>query len=421
MWNPFKKEIRSNNVTENEPHIEVETSACSDVASGIGLLHKMASLSGYGALSQSPFFAAINLISSSLASMGWNIKAYDNDIDIPENFYALHLFDNTNVGHFLTVKNMIIDAIIYGDGFAYIHRDGRGNASKIEYLAHGECSIFYNPIESVLLYRVPKKSANYIEPINILHFKMYTEDGVQGRSLLSIAHNTVKLSGSAEKAATDYFKNGMTCQGILSTDVVSLKPNTRKDIINAWNNSQVGTGSGVAVLEAGVKYQPIASSTRESQLLETRLFNVTEVARWFNMSPVLLGDLTKTSYNSLEQSQLQFVLNTLSPWVIMMEEEANTKLISYKDKRTFYIDIAEEDIVRSDKQSQVNYLSTLVDKGIISRNEARKQLGYAPVEGGDELIVAYTDINQNKISGDRQESEEIYKTEEDKNTEDKDE
>ena len=63
------------------------------------------------------------------------------------------------------------------------------------------------------------------------------------------------------------------------------------------------------------------------------------------------------------------------------------------------IDISEEDIVRSDKQSQVNYLSTLVDKGIISRNEARKQLGYAPVEGGDELMIAYSDPNQNKITG----------------------
>ena len=357
-------------------------------------------------MAQSPFFSAINLISGSLATMRWEVKAYDNDIDVPIDFYALHLFDNAKVGHFSAVKNMIIDAIIWGDGFAYIRRDKKGNAESIEYLSHGECMIFYNPIENVLFYRAPRITENIIEPINILHFKMYTQNGVEGRSLLSFAHNTVKLSGSAEKAATEYFKNGMTCQGILSTDVVSLKPKAREEVIKAWNNSQVGTGSGVAVLEAGFHYQPIASNTKDSQLLETRLFNVTEVARWFNMSPVMLGDLTKTSYNSLEQSQLQFVLNTLSPWVVMMEEELNNKLISYKDKNRFYIDISEEDIVRSDKQSQVNYLSTLVDKGIISRNEARKQLGYAPVEGGDELMIAYSDPNQNKITGEDKNTEE---------------
>ena len=129
------------------------------------------------------------------------------------------------------------------------------------------------------------------------------------------------------------------------------------------------------------------------------------------MNPVLLGDLSKTSYNSIEQAMIQFTVNTLAPYVINLEQELNKKLILPNDQSKYYIDIIEEDIIKSDKQSQVNYLSTLVDKGIISRNEARAQLGFAPVEGADELMISYSDPNQNKING----------QEEDKNTEEQEE
>jgi phage portal protein BeeE len=114
----------------------------------------------------------------------------------------------------------------------------------------------------------------------------------------------------------------------------------------------------------------------------------------------------------LEQAQLQFVTNTLAPYIDMLEEELNRKLILPKDRLKYYIDVVEEDIIKQDKQSQVNYLNTLVNSGIITRNEARKQLGYSPVEGGDELIVAYTDVNQNKINQDSNTDNEEKNTDE---------
>ena len=92
----------------------------------------------------------------------------------------------------------------------------------------------------------------------------------------------------------------------------------------------------------------------------------------------------------------------MAPYVINLEQELNKKLILPSDQDKFYIDICEEDIIKLNKQSQVTYLTSLVEKGILSRNEARAQLGYAPVEGGDQLIIAYTDINQNTINGNQE-------------------
>ena len=406
MWPFSKKEIRE----VEQPYKEQPIDACATANEGIGLLNKLLNLKGYGALSQSPFFAAINLISSSIGQMHWETKC-KNDDEVPPFFYADKVFDNCLLTQFMLVKNLIKDSLLYGNGFAYIHRDQKGTPTGLEYLPFGDCNIVYNKANNTLFYQVPRITKSLVEPVNIIHVCMHSANGIEGKSLLSFATNTVKLAGSAEKAATSYFESGMTVQGIIATDAPRLTEKQKADILKAWNESQLGSGSGVAVLEGGMKYQPVSSNSKDAQLLETRLFNIQEVARWFNISPVLLGDLSKTSYNNLEQAQLQLVTNTLAPYVIMLEQEINRKLILPKDKSKYYIDIVEEDIIKQDKQSQVNYLSTLVDKGIITRNEARKQLGYSPMEGADELMISYSDPNQNKINNENNEDKNTEKQE----------
>ena len=393
MW-PFRKqEIRE----VEQPHKEQDTSVCSEVNQGIGLLNKLLNLKDYDALSQSAFFAAVNLISNSVAEMHWEVKS-KQDSDIPVNFYVDHIFDNSLLSQFMMTKNMILDVLLHGNGFAYIERDKAGKPINLVYLPYGQCNIVYNKATGILLYQAPAVSSSLIEPINMIHLRMHAIDGIEGRSIITFAKNAIKLSGSADKAATEFFNSGMTVKGILSTDSPRLTKEQRESIRSAWSESQVGAGTGIAVLEAGMKFNPISSNSKDSELLETRLFNVQEIARFFNISPVLLGDLSKSSYNSVEQAMIAFTVNCLAPYVINLEQELNKKLILPSDQNKFYIDIIEEDIIKTDKQAQVSYLSTLVDKGIISRNEARKQLGYGPVEGGDELTVSYTDVSQNKVN-----------------------
>ena len=402
----FKRKEKRDNDTQ--PHKEVVTSACDEVNQGIGLLNKLLNLKGYDALTQSAFFAAVNLISSSVAQMHWEVKS-KTDKEVPMNFYVNYIFDNSLLSQFILTKNMILDVLLHGNGFAYIDRDKTGKPLKLIYLPYGECSIVYNKITGVLLYQAPKISKSLIEPINIIHLRMHSTDGVEGKPITVFANNAIKLSGSADKAATDFFNSGMTVKGILSTESPRLTKEQREAIRSAWSESQIGNGTGIAVLEAGMQFNPISSNSKDSELLETRLFNVQEIARFFNINPVLLGDLSKSSYNSIEQAMIQFTVNTLAPYIINLEQELNKKLILPSDQSKYYIDIIEEDIIKTDKAAQVNYLSTLVDKGIITRNEARQQLGYGPVEGGDELMVAYSDPNQNKIN---QEDTETNKSDE---------
>lgn len=390
LFNWRKHETRS-----EAPHPEQEQNACTETLQGVGLLQKLLNLQGYGPLHQSAFFAAINLITNSVAQMDWKLKSTD-DSDV-DDLFLKSLFYGNELTQFMLVKSIIKDCIIHGNGFCYIVRDRKGKPIGLKYLAFGECNIIYNKANKTLFYQAPSISNSLIEPINMIHVRMITEDGINGKSILSYADTALKLSGAAEKSAQSFFNSGCTVQGILSTESPRLTKEQRQSIRQAWTESQLGQGSGISVLEGGMKYTPVSSNSKDSQLLESRLYSVQEISRFFNISPTLLGDLSKTSYNTLEASQQAFVLHALMPYVIMLEQELNEKLLTVQQKTHYYIDLSEEDIIKSDKQSQVNYLTTLVSSGIISVNEARKQLGYSEVEGCDDLIIPFTKIEDNKI------------------------
>lgn len=110
----------------------------------------------------------------------------------------------------------------------------------------------------------------------------------------------------------------------------------------------------------------------------------------------MLYDLTHGNYNSVEAANLQFLTQTLIPYITIIENEFNKKLIS---ERNVYIDLDERELLRTDMNSSAEYYTKLVAGGIITVNEARENLGFNKVEGADELTIAYTDISQNSITG----------------------
>lgn len=155
-----------------------------------------------------------------------------------------------------------------------------------------------------------------------------------------------------------------------------------------------------------MSYQPIQLNATDSQMLESRQYNVQDIARFFGINPVLLGDLTHSSYSTIEATQQQFLLHTLQPYITMIEEEFTKKLFSNSESN-LEINLDETVVLRTDKTAQANYYSTLLDKGILSINEVRKELGYSEIEGGDAHTIAYTDINQNKIDDKGEKEEKI--------------
>ena len=148
-----------------------------------------------------------------------------------------------------------------------------------------------------------------------------------------------------------------------------------------------GQPNGVAVLEGNMDFKPITVNPSDSQLLETRQFNVIDVCRFFGVSPVKAFDLSKSSYSTVEATNLSFLTDTLSPLLEKIELEIERKLYKPSEKDSIDVRFDTSRLLRADKQSLASYYNTLFNIGVVSCNEIRKEIDLPYIEGGDSHFV----------------------------------
>lgn len=349
------------------------------------------------AQSLSAVYRATEIISDSIAMLPIKVKTNnENHKDELKSHPLNFAFNNNIISKFTLMKLLMTDVMLKGNGFAYIERATDGTVTGIRYLEPGTVTVNYNSIKQTLSYKVSSIGGK-IEPCDIIHLVKNTRDGVNGISVLSYASRSINLANSTETAADNYFSNGCQPSGVLTVQG-QLSSKQREDIRSTWNQVQGGTGGGLAILQGNMTYQPISKSSSDSQMLETRQYNVQDIARFFGISPLLLGDLTHSSYSTLEAVQNDFILHTLQPYITMIEHEFNRKLLKPSERENLEINLDDTYLMKTDKTATASYYSTLIDKGILCINEARTELGYSEIDGGDSHIIAYTDISQNTIN-----------------------
>lgn len=355
-------------------------------------------------LKLSAVYAALSIISNSIATLPIYVKQVkDNERTILMNHKLQKLFYNMLQSKHTVIKQVVWDLLLYGNAYIYIKREGNSPV-KLIYLDHGDVVVDYRKQDDTVTYQCSnhKSVPKIVAQKDMLHFARDTRDGINGRGFLAFACDIVNLAGFTQKAAEDFFGSGCNLTGILQFKR-PLKPGQQEQIRSQWQQIHSTSGGGLGVLEGDSEYIPIAQNSAEAQMLETREFNITEIARFFNINPILLGDLSHSSYNSIEDAQIEFVTHTLLPIVNLIEEEINRKLVTTS---TQYIDFDETELLKGNKSTMADYYTKLVSNAILTINEARLSLDYNPVEGGDELILPYTDIAQNTIGGDEKVEEE---------------
>ena len=208
----------------------------------------------------------------------------------------------------------------------------------------------------------------------MLHFTLNSYDGINGVSLLSYAKRTLAITNASENSAKNFFDNGMNdVNGILKV-LTPISQKQKEEIRQSWNQAYSGQG-GLAVINGNMEYQQLTLSPEDAQLLSSRQFNIADIARFFNLNPLLLGGESGATYSSLEMLQNAFLIHTLQPYISMIECEMNRKLLG------------------QDEQN-----AAMLSNGILSINEIRKEIGYGEVENGDKHIIPFTDISQNTIN-----------------------
>ena len=349
----------------------------------------------------SAVYRATELISDSIAVLPIKVQKLGEDgKNELDNHPIKLLFSERNSNNLLSkfnfMKLLVQSVILRGNGFALIERAEDGTVTGLKYLESTEVIINYNKQTFDLYYTVPKLTkTKHIEPINMIHLVKNSYNGIEGVSVLSYANRIIKTANATEESAKSFFDNGMNLSGVLTVQG-QLQQKQKDDIRASWAQAYSNGGQGLAVLQGNMSYQPIQINAKDAQMLESRQFNVQDIARFFGISPVLLGDLSHASYNTIEAVQQEFLVHTLQPYVTMIENEFNRKLLKPSERKLNII-LETNEILRTDKAAQAQYYSTMLTNGLLTQNEIRKELGYNPIEGGDKLVIPYTDLEQNTV------------------------
>ena len=357
-----------------------------------------------GAMSLSTFYAAVNLVSNSIAMMPWKFKDDENN-ELPKSNYLYHLFDNSIITRYNIIKNVVKDIILYGNGFIYIERDQEtGQPKTLHYSPANQTTIWYDELNHKLYYY----NFTYLDRIddgtNYLHFYMNTDDGFIGKGVLKYAYNVLDIASVIQNATSSYYSTAGQQFGIVSPNgplpEVGNQQKQLDKLVQKWEEAQMKANKGTVFFPSDLKFTPMTNTAKDSALIEAREYNAVEVGRFIcNISPVLLGDLRHLAYNSLTESQREFVIHSLAPIVMMIEEQCNKKLIMPSKHCKQFVDLDENYILANDAEKQANEITALTNSGIITPNEARKRLGLPPVEGGDSLVIPFTKIEDNTIGG----------------------
>ena len=228
-----------------------------------------------------------------------------------------------------------------------------------------------------------------LAPSDVLHIPGLGFDGLVGYSPIAMAKNAIGMAIATEEYGAKFFANGAAPGGVLQHPGIIKDPQKVKE---SWNDMYRGSANAhrVAVLEEGMKYQQIGISPEQAQFLETRKFQINEIARIFRIPPHMVGDLEKSSFSNIEQQSLEFVKYTLDPWVCRWEQSMARRLLLDSEKPRFFIKFNLEGLLRGDYQSRMNGYAIGRQNGWMSANDIRalENLDRIPAEqGGDAYLI----------------------------------
>lgn len=274
--------------------------------------------------------------------------------------------------------------LMHGNGYAYIYRNGRGDPMDLVPLAPEKT---YPVLEGGDLKYITEVEGGLrkLDPFNVLHIKGMGADGLVGYSVLHVARESLGIGIAARQFGSVFFRNRAVPSMVIEVPG-AVSDEQIKQVKDAWNRLYSGLDSShkVAVLKFGAKITPLAHNAKDSQLLETRQFEVREVANWFGVPPHKLGDTTRTAYASLEQENQSYLDEALDGWFVAWEEECAAKLLTDKEREndTHFVEFMRSAIVRADIAARFGAYNTAINGGWMSPDEARAKENDRPIEGG---------------------------------------
>ena len=346
------------------------------------------------AMQTSAVYACVRVLSESLA--GLPLQIYERTEDGGKTlktshplYNLLHDEPNPEMTSFIWRETLMSHLLLFGNAYSQIVRNGRGYPIALYPLLPDRMSVERKPGGEIIYTYYSSKGEVKFRKWEILHIPGLGFDGLIGYSPIQMAKNAIGMTLAAEEYGSKFFANGATPGGILE------HPSTIKDIQrvkDSWNAEYRGPGNAnkVAVLEEGMKYHAIGIAPEQAQFLESRKFQIAEIARIFRVLLHMIGDLEKSSFSNITQQSLEFVMYTLNPWVRRWEDGLQQALLLPGEKSRIVIRFNVDGLLRGDYKSRMDGYAVGRQNGWLSANDIRslEKLNLIPAdEGGDLLLV----------------------------------
>lgn len=288
--------------------------------------------------------------------------------------------------------------ILWGNAYAQVIRNGRGEVAALYPLMPDRMTvdrdnagrIFYEYLRADSDARtLGRKSIVRLAPEDVFHIPGLGFDGLVGYSPIAMAKQAIGMGLACDEYGAAFYQNGAQPGGVLEHPGVVKDP---KRVRDSWNAIYQGSRNAhrIAVLEEGMTYKPISISPEQAQFLETRKFQIDEIARIFRVPPHMVGDLDKSSFSNIEQQSLEFVKYTLSPWISRWEQTIHRSLLLPSEKPRYFARFNVEGLLRGDYQSRMNGYATGISNGFLSPNDIHRleNMDLIPAEeGGDDYYL----------------------------------
>ena len=355
------------------------------------------------AMQTTAVYACVRILAEAVASLPLHVYEYQDDggkklVHDHPLYYLLHDEPNPEMTSFVFRETLMSHLLIWGNAYAQIIRDGAGRVlglypllpDKMDVQRDDRGNIYYvysrNSDENPMF----KEYGDIrLKAEDVLYIPGLGFDGLIGYSPIAMAKNAVGMTLACEEYGASFFANGANPGGVLEHPGVLKDPSKVRE---SWNSVYRGVNNAhkIAVLEEGMKYQQIGIPPEEAQFLETRKFQINEIARLYRIPPHMVGDLDKSSFSNIEQQSLEFVKYTLDPWVIRWEQSLQRSLLLPGEKGKYFIKLNVDGLLRGDYQSRMNGYAVGRQNGWFSANDIREMENMNPIpdeQGGNLYLI----------------------------------
>jgi HK97 family phage portal protein len=342
------------------------------------------------AMTTSAVYACVRVLSETIASLplhvyrrvnGGKEKAVDHNL-----YHLLHDEPNPEMTSFVFRETLIGHLLLWGNAYAQIIRDGRGKVIALYPLLPDRMEVGRTE-QGELFYCYQKDGQQYLlHREEVLHVPGLSFDGLVGYSPIAMAKNAIGMALATEEYGSKFFANDAR------PSVVLEHPGILKDpakIRESWNEIYRGSENAhrVAVLEEGMSVKTLSIPPEQAQFLETRKFQLEEICRIFRVPPHLVASLDRATFSNIEHQSISFVVHTIRPWLVRLEQAFNKALFTKQEKKEYFASFVVDGLLRGDYESRMRGYAVGIQNGFLSPNDVRSLENFNPIENGDVYAV----------------------------------